>query len=65
MFEREGVTEPGELGLVGSEAEVSDRLAGLAEAGATDYAVSEFTPSADEREGTRALLKRFAPAGIA
>ncbi len=64
MFAREGVTEPGELGLVGSEAEVEDRLAGLAESGVTDYAASEFTPSPDERERTRALLKRLAATGM-
>lgn len=60
MFEREGVTEPGELGLVGSEAEVEEMLAGLAEAGVTDFAASEFTPSPQERERTRALLKEAA-----
>lgn len=60
MFEREGVTEPGELGLVGSEAEVAEMLAGLAEAGVTDFSASEFTPSPDERERTRALLKKMA-----
>ncbi len=64
MFEREGVSEPGELGLVGSEAEVEDRLADLAQAGVTDYAASEFTPSADERDRTRALLKRLAAGGV-
>ncbi len=57
MFEREGVSEPGELGIVGSEAQVEDQLAELADAGVTDYAASEFTPSPDERERTRALLK--------
>ena len=61
MFEREGVTEPGDLGLVGSEAEVEDRLAALADAGVTDFAASEFTPSAEERERTRELLRRLAP----
>lgn len=61
MFEREGVTEPGELGLVGSEAEVEEMLDGLADAGVTDYSASEFTPSPDERERTRDLLKRLAP----
>jgi len=60
MFAREGVSEPGELGIVGSEAEVEDKLAALAEAGTTDYAASEFTPSPDERERTRALLSRLA-----
>jgi len=60
MFEREGVTEPGELGLVGSEDEVEEMLVGLADAGVTDFSASEFTPSPDERERTRALLKRLA-----
>ncbi|MDG2113444.1 MAG: TIGR03564 family F420-dependent LLM class oxidoreductase [Actinomycetota bacterium] len=59
MFAREGVSEPGELGLVGSEAEVTDMLGGLAEAGVTDYSASEFTPSPDERERTRELLKQL------
>lgn len=62
MFEREGVTEPGQLGLVGSEAEVSEMLADLAQAGVTDFAASEFTPSPDERERTRALLVQLASA---
>ncbi|MCP5025019.1 MAG: TIGR03564 family F420-dependent LLM class oxidoreductase [Actinomycetia bacterium] len=62
MFEREGVSEPGELGLVGSEAEVEEMVAGLAEAGVTDFSASEFTPSPDERERTRALLKQLAAA---
>lgn len=65
MFEREGVTEPGELGLVGSEAQVEEQLAVLAQAGVTDYAASEFTPSPGERDRTRALLKRLAAAGPA
>lgn len=64
MFEREGVSEPGELGLVGSEAQVEEQLAVLVEAGVTDYAASEFTPSPDERERTRALLKRLAASTV-
>jgi F420-dependent oxidoreductase-like protein len=60
MFEREGVSEPGQLGIVGSEAEVEDRLADLADAGVTDFSASEFTPSPDERDRTRALLRRLA-----
>lgn len=63
MFEREGVTEPGELGLVGSETAVEEMLHGLAEAGVTDFAASEFTPSPDDRERTRALLKKVASSG--
>ena len=60
MFDREGVTEPGELGVVGSASEVEDRLEVLAEAGVTDFAASEFTPSPDEKVRTRELLKRLA-----
>ena len=62
MFAREGVNHPGALALVGSEAEVEDALGVLAEAGVTDYAASEFTPSQDERERTRGLLKRMVAA---
>ena len=60
MFEREGVNEPGQLGIVGSEAQVEDALGVLAESGVTDFAASEFTPSPDEKLRTRALLKRLA-----
>lgn len=60
MFEREGVSEPGELGLVGSAAQVEEAIAGLADAGVTDFAASEFTPSPDERERTRSLLRDLA-----
>ncbi len=62
MFEREGVREPGELGVVGSEAEVEHALGVLAAAGVTDFAASEFTPNPDEKLRTRALLKRLASA---
>ena len=60
MFEREGVDAPGELAIVGSEAEVEDKLANLAAIGVTDYAAAESAPSPDERERTRELLKRVA-----
>ncbi len=56
MFDREGVAGPGELALVGDEAAVADMIAGLADAGVTDFAASEFTPTADERRNTRTLL---------
>lgn len=62
MFEREGVSEPGELGIVGSESEVENALGVLAAAGVTDFAASEFTPSPDEKQRTRALLTRLAVA---
>ncbi len=37
-FQREGVSEPGQLGIVGSEAEVEEALGVLAVAGVTDFA---------------------------
>lgn len=62
MFDREGVSEPGDLGIVGSEAEVEEALGVLAAAGVTDFAASEFTPTPDEKLRTRELLKRLAAA---
>lgn len=60
MFEREGVEHPGDLGIVGSASQVEDALEGLARAGVTDFAASEFTPSPDEKLRTRELLVRLA-----
>ncbi len=57
MFDREGVEGPGDVALIGAEEEVRDAIAGLAEAGVTDFAATEFTPSQADRERTRALLK--------
>lgn len=62
MFAREGVTTPGELGIVGTEAEVEDGLAHLESIGVTDLSASEFCTSPTEREQTRALLSRLARA---
>ena len=59
MFAREGAEHPGDLGLVGSEAEVEHALGVLSDAGVTDFAASEFTPSPEEKTRTRALLKRL------
>jgi alkanesulfonate monooxygenase SsuD/methylene tetrahydromethanopterin reductase-like flavin-dependent oxidoreductase (luciferase family) len=60
MFEREGVSEPGELALVGSESRVRNFIAELADAGVTDYAASEFTTNDEERDHTRQVLKELA-----
>ncbi len=62
MFEREGLTDPTEIGIIGSASEVQDRLGELAAAGVTDFAASEFTPNPDERAETRDLLRRLAAA---
>lgn len=57
MFEREGVSGPGDLVIAGTEAQVVERLEELFDAGVTDFAASEFTPSKEERAQTRAVLK--------
>ncbi|MFT4518710.1 MAG: 5,10-methylenetetrahydromethanopterin reductase [Halioglobus sp.] len=59
MFEREGVSEPGDLALVGSASEVEDSLAKLMESGVTDYAASVFATSSGEHVQTRELLCRM------
>jgi F420-dependent oxidoreductase-like protein len=59
MFEREGVTSPAELALVGDEDTVMERLQNLADAGVTDFAASEFTVSPEQVRRTRDLLKAF------
>jgi alkanesulfonate monooxygenase SsuD/methylene tetrahydromethanopterin reductase-like flavin-dependent oxidoreductase (luciferase family) len=56
MFEREGAAGPAEVAIVGSEAEVRERIDAMADAGVTDFAVSEFALNGDERRATRELL---------
>jgi hypothetical protein len=60
MFDREGVAGPGDLALVGDEDAVLRMIDGLRDAGVTDFAASEFTPSPEERARTRALLTSLA-----
>ena len=60
MFDREGVAGPGDLALVGDEDAVIRMIDGLRDAGVTDFAASEFTPSPEERARTRALLTSLA-----
>jgi F420-dependent oxidoreductase-like protein len=57
MLDREGVEEAVEVAIIGSEAQVRDQVAALAEAGATDFAALEFTRNEEERTRTRALLR--------
>jgi alkanesulfonate monooxygenase SsuD/methylene tetrahydromethanopterin reductase-like flavin-dependent oxidoreductase (luciferase family) len=63
MFDREGVRGPGDVALVGSEAEVRSSIERLAAAGVTDFAASEFASEPDERAATRALLAALAREG--
>ncbi|MFK7916531.1 MAG: TIGR03564 family F420-dependent LLM class oxidoreductase [Ilumatobacter sp.] len=59
MFERERITETGDLALAGTEDEVEELIAGLDVAGVTDYAASEFGLNSEDRARTRALLTRL------
>ncbi|MEO1063045.1 MAG: TIGR03564 family F420-dependent LLM class oxidoreductase [Actinomycetota bacterium] len=56
MLEREGVSGVGQLAIVGSEAEVADRIGGLADAGATQLSAAPVGGSPDEISRTRAAL---------
>ncbi len=60
MFDREGARGPGDVAIVGNADEVATQIEALAAAGVTDFAASEFTRNAEEREATRALLVSLA-----
>ena len=51
-----GVAGPADVAIIGSPAEVEDRLAAIAQAGATEFSAVEFTRNPDEAAATRALL---------
>ena len=59
MFQREGVDGPADVAILGSRSEVEAGIHALAEAGATDFAPSEFCLNAEERAATRALLREL------
>jgi 5,10-methylenetetrahydromethanopterin reductase len=56
MLDREGVDGPADIAIVGSEAEVSERIAALADIGVTDFAAVEFGATPDEIARTRSVL---------
>ncbi|MEO1058703.1 MAG: TIGR03564 family F420-dependent LLM class oxidoreductase [Actinomycetota bacterium] len=56
MLAREGVSGVGQLAIVGSEAEVADRIGTLADAGATQLSAAPVGGSPDEISRTRAVL---------
>ncbi len=55
MLDREGYEGPGDIAIIGGAGEVEDRVRGLAAAGVTTFAASEFG-SRDQRAATRELL---------
>jgi len=60
MFDREGAATPGDVAIVGNRNEVNDKLSELALAGATDFAVSEFARTSEEKTQTRLLMSDWA-----
>jgi F420-dependent oxidoreductase-like protein len=56
MLDREGAADPSDVCLIGGEREVTDRLAAIAEAGATEFAAVEFGGNEDEQARTRQVL---------
>jgi 5,10-methylenetetrahydromethanopterin reductase len=56
MLDREGVEGAADIALVGSAAEVTDRIGALADIGVTDFAAVEFGGDPDEAAATRATL---------
>ncbi len=56
MFEREGLDDPLDIALIGSQAEVEERLGELSAAGVTDFAASETGATPEDRAATRRFL---------
>ncbi|MFZ4374491.1 MAG: TIGR03564 family F420-dependent LLM class oxidoreductase [Mycobacterium sp.] len=57
MLDREGVAGPADIAIIGSAAEVQDRVGALAGIGVTDFAAVEFGATPDEARNTREALK--------
>jgi F420-dependent oxidoreductase-like protein len=56
MLDREGANGPADIAIIGSEDEVMNRIAGLAEIGVTEFAAVEFPGNPDEAARTRSAL---------
>ena len=56
MLDREGAADPSDVCLIGGEQEVTDCLAAIAEAGATEFSAVEFGTNEEEQARTRQVL---------
>lgn len=63
MFEREGVSSPSQVAMVGSRSQVEDAIAAMAEAGATDFTPTVYGLTQAQREDSTALLQELAAQG--
>jgi F420-dependent oxidoreductase-like protein len=57
MLDKEGVAGPADIAIIGTAAEVTDRITALADIGVTDFAAVEFGGDPDESANTRAALE--------
>ncbi|MEI7915139.1 MAG: TIGR03564 family F420-dependent LLM class oxidoreductase [Mycobacteriaceae bacterium] len=57
MLDREGVEGPADIAIIGSAAQVQERIGALAEIGVTDFAAVEFGATPEEIVETREALK--------
>jgi 5,10-methylenetetrahydromethanopterin reductase len=62
MLDKEGAAGPGDVAVVGDEDAVAAQIAGLADAGVTDFVAIEYARGED-RHRTRSLLKKIISAG--
>ena len=59
MLDREGAAGPADIAVIGSAAEVQDRIGELSGIGVTDFAAVEFGATPDEVVNTRDALKEM------
>lgn len=57
MLDREGAAGPADIAIVGSAAEVCERVSALGDIGVTDFGAVEFGGNPDEVAATRAAMK--------
>ena len=62
MFDREAVSGPQDVAIVGSRDAVTEGISAMRDAGVTDFTPTEFCRTAQERHDTRELLKALAAA---
>lgn len=59
MLDREGAVGPEDIAIIGTAAEVVDRIGALGDIGVTEFAAVEFPGNPDEAAATRAAVKQL------
>lgn len=57
MLDREGVTDPADVALIGDEDAVGARIEEIRAAGVTEFGTHVFGPADEDRDRTRAFLR--------